>query len=107
MLSAAKVTLYFWAEAIATTCFTQNRSLVIPRRDGENLGKMKEKAETVTALNELDLLFSLLFDELLNGTTPVVLKSSAVTAADALDKRQKQHTTPFTSTTVAADTPPL
>ncbi|GJV91536.1 retrovirus-related pol polyprotein from transposon TNT 1-94 [Tanacetum coccineum] len=31
MLSAAKVPLFFWAEAIATTCFTQNRSLVIPR----------------------------------------------------------------------------
>ncbi|GKE46816.1 retrovirus-related pol polyprotein from transposon TNT 1-94, partial [Tanacetum coccineum] len=30
MLSATKVPLYFWAEAIATTCFTQNRSLVIP-----------------------------------------------------------------------------
>ncbi|GJR26236.1 retrovirus-related pol polyprotein from transposon TNT 1-94 [Tanacetum coccineum] len=30
MLSAAKVPLFFWAEAIATTCFTQNRSLVIP-----------------------------------------------------------------------------
>nr|GEZ02077.1 retrovirus-related Pol polyprotein from transposon TNT 1-94 [Tanacetum cinerariifolium] len=30
MLSATKVTLFFWAEAIATTCFTQNRSLVIP-----------------------------------------------------------------------------
>nr|GEW57874.1 retrovirus-related Pol polyprotein from transposon TNT 1-94 [Tanacetum cinerariifolium] len=72
MLSAAKVLLFFWAEAIATTCFTQNRSLVIPRhektsyhiindrkplvkffhifgslcyivRDGENLDKMKEK----------------------------------------------------------------
>nr|GEY81672.1 integrase, catalytic region, zinc finger, CCHC-type, peptidase aspartic, catalytic [Tanacetum cinerariifolium] len=72
MLSAAKVPLFFWAEAIATTCFTQNRSLVIPRhektpyhiinnrkpsvkffhifgslcyivRDGENLNKMKEK----------------------------------------------------------------
>ncbi|GJW71650.1 retrovirus-related pol polyprotein from transposon TNT 1-94 [Tanacetum coccineum] len=28
MLSAAKVPLFFWAEAIATTCFTQNRSLV-------------------------------------------------------------------------------
>ncbi|GJX58718.1 retrovirus-related pol polyprotein from transposon TNT 1-94 [Tanacetum coccineum] len=27
MLSAAKVPLYFWAEAIATTCFTQNCSL--------------------------------------------------------------------------------
>nr|GEW28063.1 retrovirus-related Pol polyprotein from transposon TNT 1-94 [Tanacetum cinerariifolium] len=74
MLSAAKVPLFFWAEAIATTCFTQNRSLVIPRhektpyhiiidqklsvkffhifgslcyivRDGENLNKMKEKGD--------------------------------------------------------------
>nr|GFB01841.1 putative ribonuclease H-like domain-containing protein [Tanacetum cinerariifolium] len=72
MLSAAKVPLFFWAKAITTTCFTQNRSLVIPRhekthyhiinhrkpsvkffyifgslcyivRDGENLDKMKEK----------------------------------------------------------------
>nr|GEZ63241.1 retrovirus-related Pol polyprotein from transposon TNT 1-94 [Tanacetum cinerariifolium] len=74
MLSAAKVPLFFWAEAIATSCFTQNRSLVIPRhektpyhiidnrkpsvkffhifgslcyivRDGENLDKMKEKGD--------------------------------------------------------------
>nr|GEZ50628.1 hypothetical protein [Tanacetum cinerariifolium] len=74
MLSAAKVPLFFWAEAIATTCFTQNRSIVIPRhektpyhvinerkpsvkffyifgslcyivRDGENLDKMKEKGD--------------------------------------------------------------
>ncbi|GJR48548.1 retrovirus-related pol polyprotein from transposon TNT 1-94 [Tanacetum coccineum] len=72
MLSVAKVPLFFWAEAIATACFTQNRSLVIPRhektpyhiingrkpsvkffhifgslcyivRDGENLDKIKEK----------------------------------------------------------------
>ncbi|GKF59628.1 retrovirus-related pol polyprotein from transposon TNT 1-94, partial [Tanacetum coccineum] len=174
MLSAAKISLFFWAEAIATACFTQNRSLVIPRhektpyhiinarkpsvkffhifgslcyivRDGENLDKMKEKgdacifvgwcqitsvltplleqdslrpgpqsqenvpqvAETVTTSNELDLLFSLMFDELLNGTTPVVSKSSAVYAADAHNKRQQQHTTPSTSTTVVADTPPL
>ncbi|GKG06232.1 hypothetical protein Tco_0326318, partial [Tanacetum coccineum] len=33
MLSAAKVPLFFWAEAIATACFTQNRSLIIPRHD--------------------------------------------------------------------------
>ncbi|GKB67636.1 geraniol 8-hydroxylase-like protein [Tanacetum coccineum] len=33
MLSAAKVPLFFWAKAIATTCFTQNRSLVIPRHE--------------------------------------------------------------------------
>ncbi|GJU02969.1 putative ribonuclease H-like domain-containing protein [Tanacetum coccineum] len=152
MLSAAKVPLFFWTEAISTACFTQNRSLVIPRhekipyhiingqkptvkffhifgslcytiRDGENLDKMKEKdslspgpqsqenipqaAETVTTSKELDLLFSLMFKELLNGTTPVVSKSSAVTAIDAPDQCQQQHTTPSTSTTVAIDTPPL
>ncbi|GJV87924.1 retrovirus-related pol polyprotein from transposon TNT 1-94, partial [Tanacetum coccineum] len=74
MLSVAKVPLFFWAEAIAIACFTQNRSLVIPRhekthyhiingrkpsvkffhifgslyyivRDGENLDKMKEKGD--------------------------------------------------------------
>nr|GFC19431.1 retrovirus-related Pol polyprotein from transposon TNT 1-94 [Tanacetum cinerariifolium] len=74
MLSVTKVPLFFWVEAIATTCFTQNRSLVIPRhektpyhvindqklsvkffhifgslcyiiRDGENLDKMKEKGD--------------------------------------------------------------
>ncbi|GJZ27954.1 retrovirus-related pol polyprotein from transposon TNT 1-94 [Tanacetum coccineum] len=74
MLSTAKVPLFFWAEAITTACFTQNRSLVIPRhektpyhiinarkllvkffhifgslcyiiRDGENLDKMKEKGD--------------------------------------------------------------
>ncbi|GKA63433.1 retrovirus-related pol polyprotein from transposon TNT 1-94 [Tanacetum coccineum] len=72
MLSASKLPLFFWAEAITTTCYTQNRSLIIPRhkntpyhiindrkytlkhlhifactcyltRDGENLDKMKEK----------------------------------------------------------------
>nr|GEX84356.1 retrovirus-related Pol polyprotein from transposon TNT 1-94 [Tanacetum cinerariifolium] len=74
MLSAAKVPLFFWAEAISTTCFTQNRFLVIPQhektpyhiindqkpsvkffyifgslcyivKDGENLDKMKEKGD--------------------------------------------------------------
>nr|GEW53065.1 retrovirus-related Pol polyprotein from transposon TNT 1-94 [Tanacetum cinerariifolium] len=35
-----------------------------------------QAAKTVTTSNELDLLFSLMFDELLNGTTPVVSKSS-------------------------------
>ncbi|GJZ65377.1 hypothetical protein Tco_0622073 [Tanacetum coccineum] len=63
--------------------------------------------ETVTTSNELDLLFSLMFDELLNGITQVVSKSSTVTAVDAPNQRQQQQTTPSTSTTVAADTPPL
>ncbi|GKA87299.1 retrovirus-related pol polyprotein from transposon TNT 1-94 [Tanacetum coccineum] len=66
-----------------------------------------QATETVTTSNELDLLFSPMFDELLNGITTVVSKSSFVTAVDAPDQRQQQNTTPSTSTTVDADTPPL
>nr|GEW77647.1 hypothetical protein [Tanacetum cinerariifolium] len=178
MLSAAKVPLFFWAEAIATTCFTQNRSLVIPRhektpyhiindrkpsvkffhifgslcyivRDGENLDKIKEKCdacifvgystqsrayrvfnkrtrvivetihvnfdelphmasdhvtETVTTSNELDLLFSPMFDKLLNGYTQVVSKSSVVTTADAPNQCQQQNTTPLNTQTTPEPT---
>ncbi|GJZ29429.1 retrovirus-related pol polyprotein from transposon TNT 1-94 [Tanacetum coccineum] len=31
MLFASKLALFFWAEAITTACYTQNRSLIIPR----------------------------------------------------------------------------
>nr|GEZ56264.1 hypothetical protein [Tanacetum cinerariifolium] len=150
MLSAVKVPLFFWAKAIATTCFTQNRSLVIPRhektpyhiindrkpsvnffhifgslcyiiRDGENLDKMKEKDHvssdpapecqendtqadrTVTTSNELDFLFSLMFDELLNGSSKIVSKYFAVSTADAPNQRQ-QHTTPLNTHTTPAPT---
>nr|GEZ81049.1 hypothetical protein [Tanacetum cinerariifolium] len=94
------------AEAIATACFTQNRSLVIPRhektpyhiindrkplvkffhifcslcyiaRDGENLDKIKEK---------------------------VVSKSSAVTTVDAPNQRQQHHTTPLNTQTTTDPT---
>nr|GEW82903.1 hypothetical protein [Tanacetum cinerariifolium] len=40
----------------------------------------------VTTSNELDLLFSPMFDELLNGSTKVVSKSSAVPTADATNQ---------------------
>ncbi|GKA49232.1 retrovirus-related pol polyprotein from transposon TNT 1-94 [Tanacetum coccineum] len=144
------------AEAIATACFTQNRSLVIPRRektpyhiingrkpyvkffhifgslcyivkDGENLDKMKENVMHVflwdhvssdpapqcqtttlehnslspnpqseanipladktvtTSLNELDMLFSLMFDEYFNGASLIVSKSSTIPIVDASD----------------------
>nr|GEX70227.1 hypothetical protein [Tanacetum cinerariifolium] len=63
--------------------------------------------ETVTTSNELDFLFSLMFDELLNGTTQVVSKSSTITATDAPNQRQQQNITPSTSTTVSVDIPPL
>nr|GEW54324.1 hypothetical protein [Tanacetum cinerariifolium] len=74
MLSASQLPLFFWAEAIATACYTQNRSIIILThdktsyhiindrkplikhlyifgcicyitRDGENLDKMKEKGD--------------------------------------------------------------
>ncbi|GKA19144.1 retrovirus-related pol polyprotein from transposon TNT 1-94 [Tanacetum coccineum] len=74
MLSASKLPLSFWAEAVATACYTQNRSIIISShgkmayhiindrkpsikhlhifgcicyitRDGENLDKMKEKGD--------------------------------------------------------------
>ncbi|GJY26247.1 retrovirus-related pol polyprotein from transposon TNT 1-94 [Tanacetum coccineum] len=74
MLSASKLPLSFWAEAVATACYTQNRSIIISThgktayhiindrkpsikhlhifgctcyitRDGENLDKMKEKGD--------------------------------------------------------------
>ncbi|GJT73708.1 hypothetical protein Tco_0812631 [Tanacetum coccineum] len=64
-------------------------------------------AETVTTSNELDLLFSLMFDALLNGTTQVVSKSFAVNAADAPDKCQQQNTIQSTTPTIVADIPPL
>nr|GEY54151.1 hypothetical protein [Tanacetum cinerariifolium] len=41
-----------------------------------------------------------MFDKLFNGSTPVVSNSFVVPAADALDKRQQQNTTPSTLTTV-------
>nr|GEU32609.1 retrotransposon protein, putative, unclassified [Tanacetum cinerariifolium] len=56
-------------------------------------------AGTVTTSNELDFLFSLMFNELLNGSTQVVFKSSAVTTADAPNKCQHQHTTPLNTQT--------
>nr|GEX39315.1 hypothetical protein [Tanacetum cinerariifolium] len=54
--------------------------------------------------NELDLLFSLMFDELLNGSSQVVSKSSAVTAADAPNHHQQQHTTPINNHTTPEST---
>ncbi|GJS63101.1 retrovirus-related pol polyprotein from transposon TNT 1-94 [Tanacetum coccineum] len=122
MLSAAKVPLFFWAEAIATACFTQNRSLskayrvfnkrtriivetihvnfdelpqmasdhvssdpgpqcstTVLEQDSLSPGPQSQEnvpqvAETVTTSNELELLYSLMFSELLNGTH-VLLKT--------------------------------
>nr|GFD29333.1 hypothetical protein [Tanacetum cinerariifolium] len=65
--------------------------------------------KTGTTSNELDLLFSPMFDELLNGSSKVVSKSSAVSAADAPNQRQ-QPTTPLNNLITPAptcQTPPI
>nr|GFC20365.1 hypothetical protein [Tanacetum cinerariifolium] len=59
--------------------------------------------KTGTTSNELDLLFSPMFDELLNGSSKVVSKSSAVSAADATNQRQ-QPITPLTNHTTPVPT---
>nr|GFC88837.1 hypothetical protein [Tanacetum cinerariifolium] len=61
---------------------------------------VSHRDKTGTPLNYLDLLFSPMFDELHNGSSKVVSKSSAVSAADAPNQRQQpsapltNHTTP-------------
>nr|GFC55039.1 Gag-Pol polyprotein [Tanacetum cinerariifolium] len=52
-------------------------------------GKVTQADRTVTTSNELDLLFSPMFDELLNGSSKVVSKSSAVSAVDAPNQQPK------------------
>nr|GFA80782.1 hypothetical protein [Tanacetum cinerariifolium] len=71
-------------------------SLVIQRQVN-----VTQADRTVTTSNELDLLYSLMFDELLNGSSKVVSKSSAVSAADAPNQHQN-HTTPLNNHTTPA-----
>ncbi|GKC65414.1 retrovirus-related pol polyprotein from transposon TNT 1-94 [Tanacetum coccineum] len=101
MLSASKLPLFFWAEAIATACYTQNRSLVIPRHektpyhiindikpslehlyifgctcyiaiDGEILDKMKEKGDPCILFNEMTMTH----DDNTPGLAPQLQKTS-------------------------------
>nr|GEX38612.1 hypothetical protein [Tanacetum cinerariifolium] len=61
-------------------------------------------AGTVTTSNEMDLLFSPMFAELLNGSSQVVSKTSVVTTADAPNQGQQQHTTPLNTQTTPEPT---
>nr|GFD25275.1 hypothetical protein [Tanacetum cinerariifolium] len=64
---------------------------------------VSHRDKTGTTSNELDLLFSPMFDELLNGSLKVVSKSSTVAAVDAPNQRRQpttplnNHTTPIPS----------
>ncbi|GJR87413.1 retrovirus-related pol polyprotein from transposon TNT 1-94 [Tanacetum coccineum] len=80
MLSATKVPLFFWAEAIATAY-------------GENLDKMKEKGDACIFVRY--------------STQSRAYRSSTVHAADDPNKRQQHNTTQSSTTTVVADAPLL
>nr|GEU96707.1 retrovirus-related Pol polyprotein from transposon TNT 1-94 [Tanacetum cinerariifolium] len=58
----------------------------------------------VTTSNELDFLFSLMFDELLNGFAQIMSKSSSITSADAPNHGQQQNTTPLNTPTTPEPT---
>ncbi|GJU61417.1 putative ribonuclease H-like domain-containing protein [Tanacetum coccineum] len=119
MLSATKVPLFFWDKAIATACFTQNRSLIIPRHkktpyhiiNGQKPSvKYSTQSRAYRVYNKRTRVIvetiHVNFDELPQmASDQVVSKSSDVTSADAPNQRQQQHITPSTSTTVVA--PPL
>nr|GFD42594.1 hypothetical protein [Tanacetum cinerariifolium] len=78
-----------------------------PKRNCQEHVSHRDK--TCTTSNELDLLFSPMFDELLNGSSKVVSKSSVVSAAVA--PNQHQHpTTPLNNHTTPVPTcqnPPI
>nr|GFB93069.1 hypothetical protein [Tanacetum cinerariifolium] len=82
------------------TMALKHSSLSPGRKCQENVS---HRDKTYTPSNELDLLFSPMFDELLNGSTKVVSKTSAVSAADAPYQRQ-QPTTPLNNHTTPAPT---
>nr|GFB17520.1 integrase, catalytic region, zinc finger, CCHC-type, peptidase aspartic, catalytic [Tanacetum cinerariifolium] len=65
---------------VRMTMALEHDSLSLGRKCQENVSHGDKSDKTS---NELDLLFSLMFDELLNGSSKVVSKSFAVSAADA------------------------
>nr|GEZ09612.1 Gag-Pol polyprotein [Tanacetum cinerariifolium] len=84
----------------------EHDSLSPGRKCQENVS---HEDKTGTTSNELDLLFSPMFDELLNGSSKVVSKSSAVSTADAPNQRQHLSTPLNNHTTTAptCQTPPI
>nr|GFB80614.1 Gag-Pol polyprotein [Tanacetum cinerariifolium] len=96
----ASVQISFDPAPKCQTMALEHDSLSPGRKFQENVSHGDKTDKTS---NELNLLFSLMFDELLNGSSKVVSKSSAVSAADAPNERQ-QLTTPLNNHTTPAST---
>nr|GFA18963.1 hypothetical protein [Tanacetum cinerariifolium] len=88
MLIYAQAPLFLWAEAMATACFTQNHS-IIRLRHGKTPYELLHRivrtsspstSYVPTSRNDWDLLFQLMFDELLNPSPSVVNQALEVIA---------------------------
>nr|GEV09519.1 retrovirus-related Pol polyprotein from transposon TNT 1-94 [Tanacetum cinerariifolium] len=88
---------YFAAEGINHQTTTLEHDSLSP--DPQCQENVPHAAGTVTTSNKLDLLFSPMFAELLNGSSQVVSMSSTETTADAPNQCQQQHTTPLNNQT--------
>ncbi|GJY15740.1 retrovirus-related pol polyprotein from transposon TNT 1-94 [Tanacetum coccineum] len=123
MLLASKLPLFFWAEAIATACYTQNRSIIIPTHDktayhtindrkpsirhlhifgctcyitrnGENLDKMKEKGDPFNEIKEMSETF------VDNNTSGLILQRQKMSDYDNSGPApQLQNVSPSADTT--------
>nr|GEZ06165.1 retrovirus-related Pol polyprotein from transposon TNT 1-94 [Tanacetum cinerariifolium] len=109
MLSAVKVPLFFWDESdqISSDLAPECQSMALEHTSLspaiQRQANVPQADRTVTTSNELDLLFSPMFDELLNVSSKVVSTSIAVSAVDATNQRQ-HHTTPLKNHTTHAPT---
>nr|GEW15872.1 hypothetical protein [Tanacetum cinerariifolium] len=83
----------------------QHKNLIPASQSQVNVPHVAEIV--TTSINELDMLFSLMFDENFTRATIVVSKSSVAPTADAFDNRHQQDTTSSTSTTISIDLSPL
>nr|GFC20452.1 putative ribonuclease H-like domain-containing protein [Tanacetum cinerariifolium] len=79
MLIYAQAPLFLWVEAVATACFTQNRSII--RLCHGLVQKSSSSTSSVPpSRNDWDLLFQPLFDELLNPPPSVDNQDAEVIA---------------------------
>nr|GFA90315.1 hypothetical protein [Tanacetum cinerariifolium]GFA91015.1 hypothetical protein [Tanacetum cinerariifolium] len=99
MLSASKLPLFFWAEAIATACYTQNRSIIIPTHEKMEYHIINDKKPSIKHVHIFGCTCYQIRDGENLDSTSSVNKSSSPT------DNSKQHDTPPT-TNIQSSTKP-
>nr|GEW51416.1 retrovirus-related Pol polyprotein from transposon TNT 1-94 [Tanacetum cinerariifolium] len=109
MLIYAQAPLFLWAEAVATTCFTQNRSIIHLRHGKTPCELLHCKLPDLPFfhINDWDLLFQPMFDELINPPPSVVNQAPEVIAliAKVIPPVYVDSTGSPSSTTIDQDAP--